>query len=177
MDLNTLANIAEILGASTIVGGVVFGVAQIRQMRDQRRDASAIAFVDSIQDGDFARAYLRILQLPDDISLAELRARDPRFEEAAFFLATNFETMGLMVFRDLVDFAIVRDLVGDAVIAIWGKLGRWVFELREQQERDTVFDWFEWLAQKLEEDYSQRGHHSVFIRRRKWKPTDSNLFG
>ena len=113
---------------------------------------------------------MRVMRLPDDISPEELSARESKYEEAAIFLATNLETVGLMVYRDLVDFEIVRDLLGDAVIATWKKLRRWTFEMREDQDRDTVFDWYEWLAIKLEEDYAEFGHHSVFIKRRKWKP-------
>lgn len=173
VELGTLSNIAEIIAASITVGGIAFALLQINQMRRQRRDASAIAFIDSIQNGEFARAYLRVLQLPDNISFDELRERDGKFEEAAIFLATNFETVGLMVYRDLVDFEIVRDLIGDAVVAIWAKLRRWTFEMREQQARDTVFDWFEWLAEKLEEDHVEEAHQAVFVRRRKWRPSSS----
>lgn len=173
MELATLANLAEILSASTVVGGVVFGLAQIKQMRHQRRDANAIAFLDSVQDSEFARAYLRLMRLPDGITLAEIRDHETKYEEAAIVLATNFETVGLMVFRDLVDFAIVRDLVGDAVIQTWKKLDRWVHDLREEQDRDTVFDWFEWLAGKLDEDHVERAHHAMFARRRKWRPNNT----
>jgi len=173
IDLGTLANLAEIFGALTIVGGAAFAIFQMQQMRRQRRDTAAIAFLDSVQDGDFARAYLRVLQLPDEISVDELRQRDAKFEEAAIFLATNFETVGLMVYRDLVEFEIVRDLVGDAVVAIWRKLKRWIMEQRQLQSRETVFDWFEWLARQLEEDNVQDGHRAVFVLRRKWKPRKS----
>ena len=173
LDLDTLANLAEIFGAVTIVGGAVFAVVQIRQMRWQRRDAAAIAFLDSVQDGEFARAYLRVLQLPDEISVDELRQRETKFEEAAIFLATNFETVGLMVYRDLVDFEIVRDLIGDAVVAIWKKLKVWTLEQRVTQSRETVFDWFEWLALQLEEDAAREGHRTVFVLRRKWRPRRS----
>lgn len=173
MDLDTLANLAEIFGAIMITGGAIFAIVQIRQMRQQRRNAAAIAFLDSVQDGEFARAYLRVLQLPDEISVTELRDREQKYEEAAIFLATNFETVGLMVYRDLVDFEIVRDLIGDAVVAIWSKLKRWTLEQREMQARETVFDWFEWLALQLEEDHAQEGHRAVFVHRRKWKPRRS----
>lgn len=173
LDLNTLANLAEVFGAITIVGGAVFAIVQMRQMRTQRRDAAAIAFLDSVQDGEFARAYLRVLQLPDEISVDELRQREAKFEEAAIFLATNFETVGLMVYRDLVDFEIVRDLIGDAVVAIWRKLRLWTLEQRKLQARETVFDWFEWLALQLEEDAAREGHLAVFVLRRKWRPRRS----
>lgn len=175
LDLNTLANLAEIFGLFTIVGGVAFGLVQMKQMRQQRRDAAAIAFLDSVQDGEFARAYMRVLQLPDDISLDDLRERETKYEEAAIFLATNFETVGLMVFRDLVEFGIVRDLIGDAVVAIWKKLNRWTFDLREQQGRDTVFDWFEWLALQLDEEQVDHAQRAVFVKRRKWKPASRLL--
>lgn len=173
MDLDTLANLADIFGALTIVGGAAFAIFQLQQMRAQRRDASAIAFLDSVQDGEFARAYLRVLQLPDEISIAELRDRDSKFEEAAIFLATNFETVGLMVYRELVEFEIVRDLIGDAVVTIWRKLKRWTLEQRELQARETVFDWFEWLARQLEADHAKEGHRAVFVLRRKWRPRRS----
>lgn len=173
MDLNDLANLAEIFGFFTIIGGAAFAFVQIRQSRTQRRDASAIAFIDSVQDGEFARAYLRVLQLPDEISVDELRQREAKYEESAIFLATNFETVGLMVYRDLVDFEVVRDLIGDAVVAIWKKLRRWTIEQRNLQSRETVFDWFEWLALQLEEDAAREGHRAVFVHRRKWRPRRS----
>lgn len=173
MDLDTLANLAEIFGAVMIIGGALFAMVQIRQMRSQRRNAAAIAFIDSVQDGEFARAYLRVLQLPDEISVAALRERESKYEEAAIFLATNFETVGLMVYRDLVEFEIVRDLIGDAVVAIWRKLKVWTLEQRELQARETVFDWFEWLALQLEKDHALEGHRAVFVNRRKWKPRRS----
>jgi hypothetical protein len=56
LDLDTLANLAEIFGAIMIIGGALFAMVQIRQMRHQRRNPAAIAFLDSDQDGDFARA-------------------------------------------------------------------------------------------------------------------------
>lgn len=41
-DLSTIANIAEIFGALTIIGGVVFAVIQIREIRVQRRQMAAL---------------------------------------------------------------------------------------------------------------------------------------
>ena len=38
IDLDTLANLVEVLGALTIIGGVLFAVVQIRQYRQQLRE-------------------------------------------------------------------------------------------------------------------------------------------
>ena len=55
-DLNTLANLAEILGAVVVVGGVAFAVIQIRQFRRQRLEVASIELVRSFQSPEFTRA-------------------------------------------------------------------------------------------------------------------------
>ena len=40
--LDTLASVAQVLGAIAVVTAIAFGVAQIRQFRQQRRDALAV---------------------------------------------------------------------------------------------------------------------------------------
>jgi hypothetical protein len=42
MDLNTLANLAEIIGFFTILGGLWFALVQLLSIRGQRRDMAAI---------------------------------------------------------------------------------------------------------------------------------------
>ena len=41
-DLTKLANIAEIVGALIVVGGLFFALMQMRQIRQQRRELAAI---------------------------------------------------------------------------------------------------------------------------------------
>ena len=73
--LATLANLAEILGAIVVIGGVVFAVIQIRQFRRQRLEVAAIELVRSFQSPEFTRAFTLVLELPVGLSAAELRQR------------------------------------------------------------------------------------------------------
>ncbi len=57
-DLNFYANIAEILGTLTIIGGGVFGAVQLLEFRGQRRDAVAIELMRSLYNPEFSRAEL-----------------------------------------------------------------------------------------------------------------------
>src|SRR4051794_30096235 len=41
MDLETLSSISQIVGTATIVGGTVFGLIQLWELKKQRRDAVA----------------------------------------------------------------------------------------------------------------------------------------
>jgi hypothetical protein len=64
MDLQTLANVAQILGATAVVTAIFFGIAQIRQFHLQRRDSAAAELVRSFQDSEFSRSFRLISSLP-----------------------------------------------------------------------------------------------------------------
>ena len=87
-DLATLANIAEILGALTIVGGVVFAVLQIREFRAQRSEAIAVELLRSFHDPDLAHAVNLIRNLPDGISAEDLRSKGMEYERAAVMISS-----------------------------------------------------------------------------------------
>ena len=44
----------------------------------------------------------------------------------------------------------MSDLVGGAAILIWGKLKNWVQETRNSQNHQLLFEWFQWLVERLE---------------------------
>ena len=75
MDLSFLSQIAQILGGVTVLAAVVFGIAQLRQFQQQRRDAAAVELMRSLQDGEFTRAFRLIISLPEGMGAADLRAK------------------------------------------------------------------------------------------------------
>ncbi|GAB5452407.1 MAG: hypothetical protein Hals2KO_27350 [Halioglobus sp.] len=72
--LSTWANIAEIVGALSIVGGIVFGLIQLRYYRMQQRDAMATNLAQTFYSQDLANALALLQEVPDGVSLDELRA-------------------------------------------------------------------------------------------------------
>lgn len=67
--LATLANYAEIIGAGSIVTGLIFGWFQIRHFRSQQRDVVAINLMQTFYNQDLARAIALLESLPDGVSL------------------------------------------------------------------------------------------------------------
>ena len=54
LSLPTIANIAEIIGAGSIITGLIFGWFQIRHFRAQQRDAVAINLMQTFYSDDLA---------------------------------------------------------------------------------------------------------------------------
>jgi hypothetical protein len=148
MSLTTLASLAEIIGACSILTGLVFGLFQIRQYRAQQRDAIAINLSQTFYNRDLARAITMMQRVPDGASLRDIRAMGPKYETAALTVCTSFETMGLLVFKRIAPLELVLDLAGGMMSVMRIKLAIWMKDIREEQRQPSFAEWFEWLGDR-----------------------------
>jgi hypothetical protein len=167
--LEWLANVAQVLGAAAVVAAFVFGVAQIRQFRQQRRDAAAVELMRVMQDVEFTRSLRLLLTLPAATSAEELRARGEAYEVAALAMGTKYETLGYLVFRGSMPIELVEELVGGVGVHLWERLRPWALALREEQKQPLFLEWFQWLAEQLEARGRPRAV-PAFERHRVWQP-------
>ena len=151
MDLNFWSQIAQILGGITVVAGVIFGFLQFRQYQHQRRDAAALELMRSFHDSEFTNAMRLLYALPDALPASEFRALGSGHEDAALIVGTRFETMGLLGFREDIPFDLLEDLIGGVCIALWKKIRLWAEGVRLEQNQRMFLEWFQWLAERLEE--------------------------
>ncbi|MEM9256439.1 MAG: hypothetical protein AAGA91_13405 [Pseudomonadota bacterium] len=144
--LDTWANLAEIIGAGSIVTGLIVGWFQIRHLRRQQRDAVAINLAQTFYSRDLAEAIALLQPLPDGIALRDVRALGADYERAAITVCTSFETMGLLVFKGIAPPDLVLDLAGGVVATMCRKLRAWAEDLRVEQQQPSWGEWFEWLG-------------------------------
>ena len=150
-DLETLANLAEVFGALTIIGGLLFAVIQIRQYRQQLRETATLELMNKFQTQEFSQAFQTLRSLPEDVPSSELNADNPETEAAAMFVCSVYETVGVLVFRRILPFQVVEDLTGGAIALCWRKLRTWIQEIRVETSNDRVFEWFQWLVERCAE--------------------------
>ncbi len=168
-DLSTLANMAEILGAIVVIGGLIFAIIQMRSLRQQRRELAAIELFRSFGNANFNRAYETILALPEGLSRAEIDARDPKARSCAMLICTTMENVGVMTYQRIVPFQVVRNLIGTSAVLLWRRLENWVGELREDLDNPDAFEWFQWLAEKLEE-HKDPDSGPAYVDHKDWVP-------
>ncbi len=149
--LSMFANVAEIIGVIIVIGGLYFAVLQMRQIRQQRRELAAIELFRFFASPRFTQAYRTVLHLPDGMSAGDIRTKQAKLEEAAMLISTTMENIGVMTFQRIVPFLIVKNLLGSSVVILWRKLEDWAMDLREELDSPDAFEWFQWLAERLEE--------------------------
>ena len=74
-----------------------------------------------------------------------------------------------MGFRGNTPFLLVGELVGGAVVALLHRLRPWVEDLRSEQEHRQLWEWFQWLAERLA-DRGRSGQTPAHDKSRDWSP-------
>ncbi len=168
MDLNTVANVAEIIGAAVVLGSVAFAFVQLTQFRRQRYDMAAVQLARSFQTPEFAHALRLVLSLPDGVSADKMR-EDPKYEDAAMLVSLTIESVGITVHRRITSLDMVWDLMGGVVPAVWKKTSVWASHHREEQGREKFGEWIQWLCDQMER--YQHGREPAYLKYRDWRPT------
>ena len=163
------ANMAEILGVLIVIGGLYFAVLQMRQIRQQRRELAAIELFRFFASPRITEAYRTVLHLPDNMTAEDIRANKARIEDAVMLISTTMENIGVMTFQRIVPFLVVSNLVGSSVVILWRKLEQWTLALREELEMPNAFEWFQWLAERLEQ-YQPDNSKPAYDAFKTWAP-------
>jgi len=150
-ELSMFANVAEIIGVIIVIGGLYFAVLQMRQIRQQRRELAAIELFRFFASPRFTQAYRTILHMPDGMSAEDIRTKEAKLEDAAMLISNTMENIGVMTFQRIVPFLVVRNLLGTSVVILWRKLEDWAIDLRKELGSDDAFEWFQWLAERVEQ--------------------------
>ena len=169
-DLPTLANVAEIVGALTVVGGVGFAVVQLRQQERSRRDAAAFELVRSFQNPAFHPAFELLNDLPDGLTADAIAARGPEVRDAVVAVGFNCETLGVMVFHRVVPLDVLDQLMGQFIRVSWRKLSPYAEARRRQFGHANSFEWYQRLAEQLDAHPAAGKAAGAHVAHRGWAP-------
>jgi|SRR5579872_160036 len=169
MNWEALAAISAALTVLVIVATAIAGFAQIRQLREQRRDSASVELVRTFQDSEFVRAFDLVMSLPVGLSAEELRARGPEYVQAARTVAIRLEMVGALVYRRTISFDVTEEVCGGATVAAWQRVKALVEAQRVEQDYPMYLEWFQWLAEQFEHG-RYLTHTPAYAREQNWKP-------
>jgi hypothetical protein len=168
--LETLARLGEFLGGTAVIAGVVFAVIQLRHRREERQREVALELLHSFQTVDFAKALHILDSLPDGLSKREIEDRVGDEFGLIYALMGTWESIGILVFRREIRLDLIDDFFSGSISMCWQKLGVAVADDRKHGERDTRWEWFQWLAERMMERESATPPVPAHIEHSEWKP-------
>lgn len=169
-NLQTLANLAEIFGAVLVITGVLFGFMEIRHYRQQRQETASMEIMRSFQSVDFTRALRLIMKFEEECQHCEDKTMPQELQDAAILVSTTLEAVGLMVYQRIAPFRLVQQLMGGSIQASWRVLRPYTEWLRASLNRPSVHEWFQWLAERLNEHPEYEDKVGAYSKYAGWKP-------
>lgn len=164
-----LSFILDVLTLIAIVTGVYFGIAELRRSRRERKVDSVITVLTSVIRPDEIHIQNIIYDLPIDAP-AEMINSNPEILAAAQKTSNQFDILGFFVFDRLIDLRTFDFMFGGAVRQSWLRLHNHIEAIREESGTESVGEWFQWLAERLEEHPQAERAKGAHIAYRDWKP-------
>ena len=159
----------EAVSAVALVAGVLFAAYQLVELRRQHKRDAVLGLVRSFQSGDFTAALGRVNSLPDGANLKTIgRVLGPDGRDEVFLVGLTWESLGVLAFRREIDMQTIDDFFSGAITISWRKLRVFVEEDRKSLQRETVWEWFQWLAERMAERESRQAPIPAQIAHRDW---------
>lgn len=158
----------QLIETGAVVVGVVFGLAQLHQLRIQREVQAGLELLGPLQTPESAEALLIMHGLPDNLTGDELRQRlGANFKPVLATLAL-FESLGPIVARGHVPIDMFAEFYRGPTLLCWRKVRPYVEEQR-QEGWPSLFEWLQWLAERMDERVPASGDLPAYIRFKNWE--------
>jgi hypothetical protein len=162
--------VLEALSTFALVGGLLFAGFQWRQSRGAARRDAGLLMLQSLSSPEFTRAMRMIAALPDGLSQAEIEALGDDRLQLIWYWGGQIEGIGQLVNARVIPIDLVDNAFGGPIIITWRRLTRFAADNRKAFGRDTMWEWFQWLAEQLEKLEHEKGRRPAYEREADWKP-------
>ncbi len=164
------ATVLQALELLVISIGVFGGLIQLRELRRGRQREAALELLRSFNSPAFAQGLSALFTLPDNLSLAEFKEKAGIEYGNILTIAATMESLGVLVHRNEIDIEMAADFFSAPSILLWRKFGRSMVEMRDINNRDTIGEWCQWLAEQMEKLEQSEPAAPAHIAYRDWTP-------
>jgi len=152
-----------------MVSGVVFSVINLRNFQASRKRESAIMMLNSFQTSDFVKGLLLILEFPDHVDTETIKKLSHDEFVSIYMVIGTWERLGILIFRREIEIGLVDDAFSGPIIQSWRKLDMYILEFRAQLGRETAFEWFQWLVERMLEREKNVEAIPAYLAHSNWK--------
>lgn len=160
--------VLDVMSTAAVIVGVVFGLNQLQQYRAFRKRESALFLLNSYQTPLFLEGIWTLMSVPDGLTMEQIEEALGDEIGNALLVMSTLESIAILVFHREITMDMVDDAYSGPIILSWQKLEPYVLGLREQYQRETIFEWFQWLAERMRDREQLRPPVPAHIAHRGW---------
>jgi predicted trehalose synthase len=160
------ATILSAVSSFAVVAALIFAALQVRVANRTRAEHAAISIVEAAQSEAWTRGLNQLHRIPAEATAEQIDALGSEVTSAIEQVGIRVETIGYMVWRGMVDIAMVDDLFGGIVIFWWSRIKPFAERDRMRTSNPKSYEWFQWLAERLVERRQRRPAIPAYLRTR-----------
>lgn len=166
-----LALITQVISTAAVVLGILFGILNLWNFQRMRKREAAILMLNSFQTNEFVRGLLLVFGLRDAIEKLEIDSLPKDDYLAVYLLLGTWERLGILVYRREIPMDLVDDAFNGPILISWQKLHVFVEQFRAEVGRQSGFEWFQWLAERMMERERTAAAIPAYTAHKNWKVT------
>jgi len=148
---DTITVIANLALALSFIVGLIFGIAQVRTAARDRRERLTIQTLSEFQSREFVELMQFVLYHDMPANQEQLLKLSERDRVSLIQFAQEMESLGILVAEKLINIDLVDKTLGSFVTQSWEKYKTLFLEVREKQPDPFLGEYFQWLAEKIDE--------------------------
>lgn len=149
MTLDQWSSVADIASALAVAPSLIYLALQMRESKISAEREAAFELIRSFQTVEFARMLQLSLDVPPGLSRADLEAHFDEQNALLYSYFATWESLGIMVHRGQISLKLVCDFFSHPILLAWQMAETSVMETRRLAGRDTPWEWFQWLAERV----------------------------
>jgi len=147
---DTIAMVANLALALSLIVALIFGIAQVRAAARDRQERLTLETLRNFQTREFAELIHFITSHDMPATGKELSAI-PAGERIMFIqFGQQMESLGILVAERLINIDLVDKTLGSLVTSAWEKYKKTILDMREKQPDPFLSEYFQWLAEQID---------------------------
>jgi hypothetical protein len=143
--------IANLALALSFIVGLIFGIVQVRAAARDRRERLTLETLREFQSREFVGLMHFIVYREMPSSREAMQALPADDQTSLIQFAQEMESLGILVAERLIDIDLVEKTLGSFVSSAWEKYKTLFLEIREKQPDPFLGEYFQWLAERIDE--------------------------
>jgi hypothetical protein len=161
--------IIEIVSSVLIVIGVGVGLLELHQYHLARKREAASMLLNAYQSTEFFSGLTRIFNLEEGLDKAAIDEAFDQKLELLYLVMSTWESIGILLYNGEITIDMIDKSHSGPILNTWLKLEGYIRETREEMDRQTMFEWFEWLVDRMREREEKKGRVPAYIAYKDWK--------
>lgn len=165
-DLQSYANMAEILSGIAVIFGFTFGLFEYHRNKVLERKEAAASLAQSFQTIELAAAIRLLMELPEPFDSDKYKKLSKTDKDLLWLLFASIESIGILVHRGELPLDLVDEFFSLPVVEGWRKLAPYIIELRDDLEGPQAWEWYQWLAELMIQSHQSSERIPAYIKHR-----------